>query len=129
VLVSALLFRGRLARLVTLWQAGTIVPVLTRETFAELRTVLSCPKFALTEAESDSLIQNEILPWFEVVEIAGPVPAICRDPDDIFLAVAAAATADWLVTGDADLLALGSHQRTRIITPQQFLNDIDIPQE
>jgi putative PIN family toxin of toxin-antitoxin system len=130
VLVSALLFRGRLARLVTLWQAGTIVPVLTRETFAELRTVLSYPKFALTEAESDSLIQNEILPWFEVVEIAGPVPAICRDPDDdIFLAVAAAATADWLVTGDADLLALGSYQRTRIATPQEFLSQIGTPQE
>ena len=51
VLVSALLFKGRLARLVELWQKGAIVPVISKETFDELRTVLCYPKFALNAEE------------------------------------------------------------------------------
>lgn len=46
-----------------------------------------------------------------------------EDPDDLYLlALAAAADADYLVTGDrrAGLLPLGHHGRTRIVTPARF---------
>lgn len=130
VLVSALLFRGRLSQFVGLWKEQVITPVLSKESYAEFRAVLKYPKFGLTPYEIDTLLQDEILPFFEVVEITGPVPAICRDPgDDIFLAVAAAVEADWLVTGDADLQSLSNHQRTRIVSPQEFLSKIATPQE
>jgi putative PIN family toxin of toxin-antitoxin system len=51
VLVSALLFSGETARLVKRWQEGFIVPVFSRETFAEFRKVLTYPKFRLTVQE------------------------------------------------------------------------------
>ncbi len=47
---------------------------------------------------------------------------ICRDPkDDKFLELALAAGADFLVTGDADLLALHPFHKTAILTPADYL--------
>jgi uncharacterized protein len=52
-----------------------------------------------------------------------PAP-ICRDPDDDrVIATALAAEADVVVTGDKDLLVLGSHQGIRMRTPRQFLDN------
>jgi putative PIN family toxin of toxin-antitoxin system len=46
---------------------------------------------------------------------------ICRDSnDDKVLACSLAAEADYLVTGDADLLDLRSFQNTLIISPRDF---------
>ena len=46
----------------------------------------------------------------------------CRDPhDDMFLECASAAKADLLIAGDKDLLVLGSHEGTRIVTPAEYL--------
>ena len=56
--------------------------------------------------------------------IAKGLPKVERssDPhDDFLLALAEAASADYLVTGDkSGLLALRKHRRTRIVTAQRF---------
>jgi hypothetical protein len=50
-----------------------------------------------------------------------PIPAVTRDPkDDYLIAYALVGKADFLVTGDADLLALGQVGSLRIITPRVF---------
>jgi len=55
------------------------------------------------------------------VKLRGTVKR-CRDPhDDKFLEYAALAEADLLIAGDKDLLTLGSHDGTRIITPAEYL--------
>ncbi len=47
---------------------------------------------------------------------------VCRDPrDDMFLECAALAKADLLVAGDKDLLTLGAHKGTRMVTPAEYL--------
>lgn len=53
-----------------------------------------------------------------------PVVEVSRDPyDDYLLAMAEAGQADMLVTGDKrDLLALGRHKATRIMTPRAALD-------
>jgi len=51
VLVSALLFGGKLNRLVVKWKTGDVVPVFSRATFDEFRRVLAYPRFALSESE------------------------------------------------------------------------------
>lgn len=49
-------------------------------------------------------------------------PNVCRDPDDnSFLAVAEAAKANYLVTGDKDLLTLKKYKKTKIVKPKEFL--------
>ncbi len=125
VLVSCFLFGGRLDRLRTLWKAHAIIPLVSRETFDELQRVLSYPKFSLTHGELRTIVTVEILPYFEVIEIANEIKATCRDPhDDKFLAVAANSQASWLITGDKDLLVLQVFQNTKIITPAEFLSQI-----
>jgi hypothetical protein len=57
----------------------------------------------------------------ELVEPADVPPGACRDPDDLpVLGTALAGRADCLVTGDADLLALGEYRGIPILTPRGF---------
>jgi len=104
VLVSALLFRGELSKLVVLWQKGKIIPVISKDTFRELRSVLEYPKFYLSQEEIKTIIENEVLPYFEVVEVIKDIKGVCRDPeDDKFLSCALSASADYIASGDKDL--------------------------
>lgn len=51
------------------------------------------------------------------------VPSVTRDPsDDQVIACAVAAPADYLVTGDDDMLVIGEHDGIMIVTPRQFLD-------
>ena len=122
VLVSALLFTGELSKIVDLWQQGEVVPLISRETFDELRAVLSYPKFSLAPEEIQSIIENEILPYFEVVGIKENVRGVCRDPeDDKFLACALSGAAHFILSGDKDLTDLKSYKTIKIIKASEFL--------
>jgi uncharacterized protein len=126
VLTSALLFRGELSRIVGLWQKGKIVPVISKETFSELRTVLEYRKFSLSRAEIESLIEHEILPFFEVVNVSKHVKGACRDPgDDKFISCALSANADGIVTGDKDLCDLRKYRSIKIIDASDFIKMFD----
>ena len=47
---------------------------------------------------------------------------MCRDPhDDKFLELAVAGCADYLITGDADLLVMERFRTTAILAPAAFL--------
>lgn len=123
VVLSALLFGARsLAWLRSAWQAGRIVPLASRATATELIRVLHYPKFELTGAERDDLLAD-YLPYCEAVTVPPRVRGIphCRDPADIpFLRLAVAGKASWLVTGDADLLALAPRLAVPIVSPARF---------
>lgn len=57
-----------------------------------------------------------------IAEIETPVPAVTRDPDDDYvLAYALVGAADYLVTGDRDLLVLNDQiTGLTILTPVEF---------
>lgn len=44
--------------------------------------------------------------------------------DDLVLGTAVAAHADFLVTGDKGLLAIGGYRGVRIVTAEQFLSEM-----
>ena len=122
VLVSALLFTGELSKIVDLWQRGKAVPLISRETFEELRAVLEYSKFSLAPDEIQGIIEDEILPYFEVVEVKENVRGVCRAPaDDKFLACALAGSAHFILSGDKDLTDLKSYRTIRIIKASEFL--------
>jgi putative PIN family toxin of toxin-antitoxin system len=126
VVVSALLFKTTLSKIIDLWQRGAIIPVISKDTFQELQAVLAYPKFALTQDEIRAILEGEILPFFEVIEVREDVKGICADPaDDKFLACALATSADYLVSGDKALTELKQYKSVKIIKPSEFLKMFD----
>jgi len=122
--VSALLFSGISSKLVSLWQKGLITPLLSREILDEYLRVLSYPKFDLSEGEIKELIQEEILPYAEVVKPKKRLRVFQRDPSDKkCLDCAVAGKARVIISGDKDLLSLGRYRQIRIQSPAQFLAD------
>ncbi len=121
-LISGLLFGGEASKIVRLWQDQKITPVISRDTFDEFRAVLQYLKFALTQEEILNIIENEILPYFEVINLVRRIQGLCRDPeDDKFIACAISARAEYLVTADQDLADLKKYKNIRILRIPNFL--------
>jgi len=126
VVVSALLFKTALSKIIDLWQRGAIIPAISKDTFQELQTVLAYPKFALTPDEIRAMLEGEILPFFEVIEVREDVKGICADSaDDKFLACALATSSDYLVSGDKAVTELKQYKSVKIIKPSEFLKMFD----
>ena len=122
ILLSALLFHARpLTWLRHAWQSGTVRPLASRDTTAELIRVLHYPKFRLARDEREDLLAD-YLQWCETVRVTNPVVVPdCRDPlDRPFLELTVAAGADALITGDKDLLVLAEVFQVPILTPAAF---------
>lgn len=109
VVVSGLLFGGVPGEIVDLWKKGKIQPLCSGQIFEEYLRVLAYSKFALTESEIDYLLAQEILPWFDVVQVSDGRAYVKADPsDDKFIWCALAGKADAIISGDEHLLTLPS---------------------
>lgn len=119
--VSALLFRnGRLAWLCQHWRRGGCVPLVSRGTATELVRVLGYPKFSLSTADRREVLA-EYLPHCEVVESKKRCAVVCCDAkDQMFLDLAQSGSANSLVSGDGDLLALAGQTEFLIETPEAY---------
>lgn len=96
------------------------------ETLTELIDVLRRAKFAkYTTAEDVAAFVKWVAEAGELVTVDESVTG-SRDPkDNKFLALAIAGKADYLVTGDKDLLVLRVIGPTPILTPADFLNTVN----
>jgi putative PIN family toxin of toxin-antitoxin system len=120
--ISALLFSGTASRLVPLWQSRRIIMLISRAILEEYLRLLAYPNFRLTNEEIKGLMEEEILPFVETVRVRRRLSVVRRDPDDDkFLECAVGGRAECLVTGDRDLLDLGSYRRVKILTVRDFL--------
>ena len=122
VIVSALAFPSSKPRRAfdAAFERGRVLASL--DTLGELVRTLRRPKLAayITAAEREAFLAA-FGATVELVEVKERL-ALCRDPrDDRFLELAAAGGADYLVTGDADLLVMGRFRDTAILTPAAFL--------
>jgi uncharacterized protein len=130
LVLSALVFAGgRLAPLRTAWQSGRIVPLVSTATASELMRVLGYPKFKLSAEERDELLAD-YLPHCRSVRLPARLPKLpqCRDANDqMFIELAAVGKADFLVTGDKDLVALAAGFSRRIVTAEAFLAALGAP--
>ena len=122
VILSALLFRsGRVSWIGDAWKSRRIIPLVSKETLFELLRVLAYPKFKLTPVEQQTVLES-FLPYAETVNVRNiQMLPVCRDPyDQMFLILAKQGRADYLVTGDADLLEVENFKGCPIITPEHF---------
>jgi putative PIN family toxin of toxin-antitoxin system len=130
VLVSAFLFPESVpGRVLKLARQGKFVlhhsPLLLDET----RLALLSTRLRDSYGHGDAAV----LAWCTELEqvgrlFAAPLPEIepiCRDPnDDHVIATALAVNADFIVTGDKDILALSQYESIRIVTARAFLTEL-----
>ena len=100
-----------------------ILLVFSQDLIDEFIEVAQRPKFSRYFSNSDLERLLQIFDLFGgYFEVKSNV-LICRDPKDNFLlSLAKDSKADYLVTGDNDLLDLKLFGKTRIITISQFKN-------
>ncbi|MGE0770611.1 MAG: putative toxin-antitoxin system toxin component, PIN family [Cyclobacteriaceae bacterium] len=100
---------------------GQVKLIISDQSIRELRLVTSRQrllKYFDTQKVEELLTLIEFVS--EKVKIK-KIERICRDPkDDFLLAMAKDGKADYLLTGDKDLLEIGKHYRTEIISIRDF---------
>lgn len=124
LVLSALIFtHGRLAALRRAWHDARCQPLVSPATVSELMRALTYPKFKLSPEQQRELLAD-YLPFCVTVRMPNRPPKIpaCRDPFDVpFLQLAIVGKADYLATGDRDLLTLASKFSCPIVTADQLL--------
>jgi hypothetical protein len=126
VLVSALISpAGPPASILDLWHQDQFVVVVSEPILAEVERVLRAPRLSKRYRLTPSLVKRLMrgLRQFASMTPGKPVASgVARDPeDDAYLACAAEGEADYLVTGDQDLLSLREYQGISIVSPVVFL--------
>lgn len=120
VLISGLAYPGSIpGRIVSAWRQGGLHVVLSHYILDEMVRVLPrLPKIQMTAGEIRDLADSFMF-LADIVEPAGEADSALRDQaDQPVLLTLLAAKADYLITGDKDLLALNA--RYPIITPRDF---------
>ncbi|MHB1335480.1 MAG: putative toxin-antitoxin system toxin component, PIN family [Candidatus Humimicrobiaceae bacterium] len=121
VLISAIVFKGRPEIILkSCILENKFDGVVSPEILAELIKKLKI-KFGFSDEltkEWELIFKNTLknmLPSYNI--------KVCRDPDDNkILDLAVFSGADYIITGDKDLLSLGKYKDIIIITPADFIN-------
>ncbi len=128
VFVSALIAPGGTAGMLVrkLVEDDRTVFLISPETMDELRRVLTYPKIRKLlkfSPEDVAIFLSSIEMLSEEVDETLSVSGLeCRDPDDIkFMSVAVEGRADYLVTGDNDLLEIEAIDGIPVVPPSRLL--------
>ena len=119
VLVAAFVTEGVCAKLLGRARRKQLDLVLSPFILEEFANVLS-RKFSASKEQINAAC-TLISEAAQTVHHTSVVSGICRDPDDDqILSCALSAKADYLVTGDIDLLELKEFHGIKILTPGAF---------
>jgi len=122
--VSALLWGGPPAAVLTAAREGRITLCTSATLIAELEDVLGREKFAARITQVGSTVAQLLAGYRALVTLVRPaaLAPTARDPDDDHvLACALGAQASLIVTRDRDLLVLGTFQAIRILVAHEAL--------
>ncbi len=123
VIVSGLGWPGPPATILDAASDGRLVLVTSAPLLAELRRVLAYPKLAKVIHGAVQLA--DLVAASSVVVTPSRVLAVVSDEsDNRVLEAAVEGAADYIVSGDADLLDLGSFRGIPIIRPAEFTGSV-----
>ena len=124
VLVSILKGSRRLSSIYTAFKEERFRLVVSVELLKELSAVLYRPRLKIGSRDIKELFRLIKIKALRI-KPQNRVLNACRDPKDNFiLELAAEAKADFIVTGDKDLLVLSPFCGISIITPKEFLSQL-----
>ena len=120
VLVSGLAYPASIpGHIVAEWRQGGLNVVLSRYILDEMVKVLpKLPRIKLNESEIRELADSFMFRADIVEPETRPEPTLRDEADQLVLGTLLASDANYLITGDKDLLAL--RDRYPIITPSEF---------
>jgi putative PIN family toxin of toxin-antitoxin system len=99
---------------------------ISKEILEEISSVMARPKFK-TQRETIESFTKSIDKISKKIVIMGQVKNICRDSeDDNKLECGLLSNADYIITGDDDLLVLKEYANIKIIKPKEYLEIVDI---
>lgn len=129
VALSALLWRGKPYRLLEAIRQRSDVRLFSSPVLlAELTDVLSRPSPAKQLAVIGKSAREVLADYIEIVEVVEPdeVPRVVPSDadDDHVIAAAVTAHATLIVSGDSDLLSMGSHQGIDILSAVMAIEQI-----
>jgi uncharacterized protein len=121
VWISGIIWKGNPYDVITLVNTQKIIAVFSYVTFDEFEDTLN--RKALFVGKID-IARVAIQDAKKLAVFLEPKTEFrkSRDPhDDMFLDICIISAADYLITGDEDLLSLKTIESTKIVTPKQFL--------
>jgi putative toxin-antitoxin system toxin component, PIN family len=124
--ISGLFWRGKPFEVLELIRSGKVEVYTSQAMLEELLDVLQRPKFskklALLESSPQKMV-NSWISWVEVVEVAEVEKVVISDPDDDkIIACAKLANADFIISGDTDLLNIKAEVTIPIVSAGEFMD-------
>ena len=121
VLISAIMFGGKSRDILEMGISGKIKIAVSQDILKELAEVLVDKKFRVPVSFVQQTI-HELSEITELVIVTDRITVIKDDPDDNhILECAVSAKADYIVSGDSDLLGLKHFKKIKILSPSDFL--------
>ena len=125
ILVSGLLWGGPPRQILVAARTQKLTLSTSQALLDELHIVFQRRKFMMRFQIVGMTANEMIIEYAALARIVTPAPLpapVCDDPDDdAVIACAVAASADVIVSGDDDLLRLGSYSTIQIITAAELL--------
>jgi len=118
--ISGLIFGGIPAEVIELFINGQIVLITSEENMSELRRKIHqrFPLFAPQLPILEALIKEQAI----IVKLGTNKVDISRDTDDNkFIETAVIGNAEYIISGDRDLLVVKTYDNIRIIKPADFI--------
>ena len=114
------------------WRAQRFELVTSEHIRAEVQRHLTEDRYfasRLTPEQMAANLESLAVDAIQATITVGVTGVATHPEDDLVLAVAVSAGADYLVTGDRQLLALGRYRGVAILSPRAFLTLLDQQEE
>ena len=122
-------FGGNPRKIVDLWKSGQVTICLSKPIIDEYVEVLQ--RLGLQNERELGELLNLFARGLHVLFSANPpeLHLVKEDPDDDkFIECAVALKADFVISGDKNLIAIQDYMSIRIVTPKEFLDTFLSPQ-
>jgi len=119
ILISSIGFGGKPRKILNLALERRLQVISSPILLAELDDVIS-KKFPLL-AENVKKIHKHLNKRFKIVNPKESLHIVRDEPDNRVLEAALQGKCQYIVTGDRDLLDIGTYEKIKIVTPNDFL--------
>jgi putative PIN family toxin of toxin-antitoxin system len=120
ILIAAFLTEGLCSGLLIRARKRDFILILSDDIIREFKNTLT-KKFKISSAYISEITSIVTEAASEIIDETTSIARTCRDKnDDMIIACAVSADADYIVTGDEDLLVLKRYKNIVIINPRNF---------